>query len=232
MANGCYLAMTAGEFQNCSSLPGRIAWMSCHFSPYGKGLSNLPQALPPGSMLILDDANTPSGHDPDMVLHQLHAAVQAHICSCVLLDFQRPGNEETARMAAHLTKGIHCPVAVSHIYAQALDSAVLLPPIPPDVPLEEHIRPWFGREIWLELSLNTAGYRVTKDGSQFFQPTCFSGKGFVEENLCCHYTMALSDDHIDFTLWRTAEDLSLLMEQAEKHGISQCVGLWQELWNA
>lgn len=232
MPNGCYLAMTAGEFQNCSPLPGRIAWMSCHFSPYGKGLSNLPQALPPGSMLILDDANTPSGHDPDMVLHQLHAAVQAHICSCVLLDFQRPGSEETARMAAHLAKGIPCPVAVSHIYAQALDSAVLLPPVPPDVPLEEHIRPWLGRDIWLELALNTAGYRVTKDGSQFFQPTCFSGKGFVEENLCCHYAMALSDDHIDFTLWRTAEDLPLLMEQAEKHGISQCVGLWQELWNA
>ena len=229
MANGCYLAMTAAEFQNCSSIPTRSAWLSCHFSPYTKGLSNVPGQLPPGAMVILDDANPVCGHDPEAVRAQLDAAVKRNQCSCVLLDFQKPDNEETAAMAVYLGNKLSCPVGISHLYANEMNCAVLLPPIPPDVPLTEYIHPWRGREIWLELALGGIGYRVSRDGAASFQPACFPEKSFTDEPLCCHYAMELYDDHIDFTLWRTAEDLALHMEQAEKCGISQCVGLWQEL---
>ena len=229
MENRCYLAMTAADFQKYSTFPKKCAWMSCHFSSYSKGLSNLPQALPAGAMLILDDSTSPSGHDPDTVLHQLQAAVNTHICSCVLLDFQKPKSEETAAMATHLAKGLSCSVGISHLYAKELACAVLLPPIPPDIPLAEHIQPWRGRKIWLELAMDVMGYRVSKAGSQPFHPTHLPETHLVDRPLCCHYAMEQYDDHIDFILWRTAEDLTLLMEQANKSDISQFVGLWQEL---
>ena len=189
----------------------------------------MPGQLPPGAMVILDDANPVCGHDPEAVRAQLDAAVKRNQCSCVLLDFQKPDNEETAAMAVYLGNKLSCPVGISHLYANEMNCAVLLPPIPPDVPLTEYIHPWRGREIWLELALGGIGYRVSRDGAASFQPACFPEKSFTDEPLCCHYAMELYDDHIDFTLWRTAEDLALLMEQAEKCGISQCVGLWQEL---
>lgn len=229
MENRCYLAMTAAEFQNCSSIPAHSAWLSCHFSPYTKGLSNVPGQLPPGAMVILDDANPVYGHDPEAVRAQLDAAVKKNQCSCVLLDFQKPGNEETAAMAAYLGNKLSCPVGISHLYANEMNCAVLLPPIPPDVPLAEYIQPWAGREIWLELAMDVMGCRITKNGAVAFQPTSIPSKCLTDTSLCCHYATEIYDDYIDFTLWRTAEDLTLLMEQAEKCGISQFVGLWQEL---
>jgi len=231
MENRCYLAMTAAEFQNCSSLQGRIAWMSCHFSSYGKGLSNLPHVLPPGSMLVLDDANPVGEHEPEMVLHQLQAAVKTHICSCILLDFQRSGSKETTAMAEYLTKGLSCPVAVSHIYAKELSCAVLLPPLLPDVPLNEYIQPWSGREIWLELAPSSTGCRVTQNGAQSFTLTNCPDASFHDKELCCHYSIDIQSDHVDFILHRTREDLTALMDQAEKLGITRFVGLWQEFGN-
>ena len=229
MENRCYLAMTAAEFQNCSSIPAHPAWLSCHFSPYTKGLSNVPGQLPPGAMMILDDANPICGHDPEVVRAQLDATVRKNQCSCVLLDFQKPGNEETAAMAVYLGNKLSCPVGISHLYANEINCAVLLPPIPPDIPLAEHIQPWRGRKIWLELAMDVMGYRVSKAGSQPFHPTHLPKTRLIDTSLCCHYATEIYDDYIDFTLWRTAEDLTLLMEQAEKYGVSQFVGLWQEL---
>lgn len=229
MAIECYLAMTAAEFQNCSSIPAQLAWMSCHFSPYTNGLSNVPEQLPARAMLILDDASPVYGHDPEIVLAQLTYAVQQLQCSCVLLDFQHPGIKEAASIAAQITQKLSCPVGVSHHYADGQSCAVLLPPVPVDVPLSEYMRPWKGRDIWLELAPDLIGYRITREGSKPFQPACLPPKGFTDESLCCHYTTELYDDHIDFTLWRTVDDLTRLAEQAKTFGISRCVGLWQEL---
>ena len=44
MALPLHLAMTAEEFNTCP-LPALPAYMACHFSAYGKGLQDLPQAL-------------------------------------------------------------------------------------------------------------------------------------------------------------------------------------------
>ena len=64
MAITPFLAMTAAEMRNISVCPPKIAWMACHFSPYGLGLSNMPKDLPSNSLLIVDDYTPPSGHDP------------------------------------------------------------------------------------------------------------------------------------------------------------------------
>jgi hypothetical protein len=59
------------EIQNSPHLPERIAWMACHFSAYGKGISNMPTSLPPGAALILNDRMPPFGHDPATVAKEL-----------------------------------------------------------------------------------------------------------------------------------------------------------------
>ena len=70
-----YLAMTAAEMAGNSVLPDRMAWMACHFSPSGVGLSNLPHWLPPGSLLILDDSTPIHDHDPQRVASELSACM-------------------------------------------------------------------------------------------------------------------------------------------------------------
>ena len=88
MALPLYLALTAAEFQNCSSLPEHAAWMACHYSPYGLGLSNIPKDLPQGSMLILNDRTPPCRHDPELIARQLGEIAERFQCGGVLLDFQ------------------------------------------------------------------------------------------------------------------------------------------------
>jgi hypothetical protein len=86
-----YLAQTREEFAVCPSLPEHPAWMACHFSPYGTGLSNLPEALPKGSLLILNDRTPVFGHDPLQVAAQLEESVVRLECSGILLDFSQSG---------------------------------------------------------------------------------------------------------------------------------------------
>ena len=47
------------------------------FFPYSTGLSNLPKALPPGSMVILDDITPIHGHDAEAIAAQLRPLVEA-----------------------------------------------------------------------------------------------------------------------------------------------------------
>ena len=163
MAMEPFLAMTAAEIRNISVLPGKIAWMACHFSPYGPGLSNLPKMLPDGSVLMVDDVTPPHRHDPVYVAEQLIGCVEKWKCSSVLLDFQRAGCKETMAIAESLVKALPCPTVVSEIYARDLDCPVFLPPVPPSVPIEEHLVPWKDREIWLELGLDGEILLVHRD---------------------------------------------------------------------
>ena len=95
MALPLYLAMTAAEIRENPFLPGNTAYMACHFSPYGTGLSNLPRDLPPESLLILNDRTPIRGHDPQQIRDQLAQAMAQFQCLGLLLDFQRAGNDET-----------------------------------------------------------------------------------------------------------------------------------------
>jgi len=162
MAIPVYLAMTASEIGNCSTLPGKICWMACHFSPFGKGISNIPRELPGGSILILDDSYPPQGHCPEEIAQQLGAMAGLFPCHGVILDFQRPGCPETARIASRLAQALPCPVAVSALYAGETQGAVLVPPVPLRVPLHKHLAGWSGREIWLELAMDSEEVKLTR----------------------------------------------------------------------
>lgn len=225
-----FLAMTAGEMGEGGSMPAHPAWMACHFSPYGRGLSNLPEALPPGSLLMVDDRNPIQGHDPGQVAAQLAECVKKHQCAGVLLDFQRPGSGEAEALVTWLEETLPCPLGVSSLYGKGRRCAVCLPPPPCHVPLKEHLAPWPGREIWMELAAEGECLRLTPEGIQLAPfSTPMKKAPFREPSLHCRYTIALEENQPRFTLWRTREDLEALEQEAQTLGVTRTLGLWQEL---
>lgn len=230
MEIGPYLAMTASEFAGLEDFPGKKAWMACHFSPWGTGLTNLPPALSPGSLLILSDQFPPAGHDPPRVAAQLRQTVEKLGCAGVLLDFQRPVTDGLRAMAEYLVSSLPCPVGVSDGYAETLDCPVFLSPCPHHTPLAEHLAPWADREVWLDLAVDGSTITLTKDGSTIYPLPLgeIPEGGFMDERLHCHYRTETGDDFARFTLWRTRADLEGLAREAEELGVKALVGLWQE----
>lgn len=226
-----YLALTAAEISLTSPLPSLCAYMACHFSPYTEGISNIPDALPCGSLLILNDRIPCDHHSPDLVAGQLAAAVEWLGCESVLLDFERPPNPETSNMARSIIQSLSCPVAATEAYAKDFSCPVFLSPGPLHMPLAAHLAPWQGREIWLEAALCQEQITVTNIGSDFHPvfPTQKPDGGFYDSKLRCRYRTSVADDHIAFTLFDTPESLNAKLELAHGLGVTRAVGLYQEL---
>ncbi len=223
-----YLAMTGAEFEAWGGTVQGPAWMACHFSPYGQGITNLPPALPENAMLILNDRIPWSGQDPETVLRQLLALPG----ECLLLDLQRGKNPEALNLIEKICQGFDRPVGVSESFGRDLSCAVFLPPVPPDTVLADYLRPWQGREIWLELELNRVLWTVTEQGAVAGPLDAVPETGFRDRELCCHYSVSVREDRADFSLWRAREDLDDLLDQAQVLGVTRAVGLWQELGQA
>lgn len=225
------LAMTPAEISACQRLPEHLAWMACHFSPYGQGLANIPDSLPAGSMLILNDRLSCGGHCPGLVSEQLSEAVARLRCETVLLDFQRPPDGESQAMAEAILSALPCPAAVTEAYAGSLSCPVFLAPAPLHIPLRTYLAPWAGREIWLEAALCQEAIVIVREGVSYvpqFPPEGLSG-GFDETTLRCQYQIQTGSDAIRFTLFDTRDSLAAKLSLAETLGVSRCVGLWQEL---
>ena len=228
MALPLYLAQTAAEMAG-NPHSGQLAWMACHFSPGGSGLSNLPPWLPEGAMLILDDSYPMDGHDPAQILEQLVELIARHSCESLLLDFQRPGLSCQQELAKRLGDLLPCPVGVSELYAHDLSCPVFLPPVPPDRPLSDYLQPWQGRKIWLEAALEGIALTLTESGctaDPFFD---FPENALTDKHLNCHYIIETGADSVIFHLWRTRADLDSLLKEAEMLGVAKAIGLWQEL---
>lgn len=231
MAIPMFLAMTGAEWQANQDITARIAWMACHFSPYGTGLSNRPKSLPPRSLLILNDRTPVWGHDPELIARQLAKTVTELDCQAVLLDFQRPQMRETLEIVNAISQRVPCPVAVTEFYAEGLDCPVFLSPVPPNISLGQHLAPWKGREIWLELALDGMEISVTSEGPRFTPLPLSEPESAVhrDEELLCHYDIAVLPERIRFRLGRTPEDIAALLSAAEEQGVTCAVGLFQEL---
>lgn len=228
-----YLAMTAAQFQQKMPLPSHPAWMACHFSCYGTGLSNCPEKLPHNTLLILNDRTPIWEHDPKVIVDQLQLIAERNKIPGILLDFQRQGIPQTAAVAKAVVEELSCPVAATESYAADLDCPVFLSPPPLHCPLKAYLEPWAGRQIWLEAALDCQQMTVTREGcviSSVF-PHQPSDTGFLEENLFCRYTIKVEEEKIVFTLYRTPETLKSLLSEAEKLGVLLAVGLYQELKN-
>lgn len=226
MAIPLILAMTGAEIQKNTAFPQNIAYLSCHFSPTDPGLSNLPPALPPNTTVILDDRFPITNHAPEEIVHQLSALNP----DSLLLDFQRLPTSEAQRMAGAIVQAHLCPVAVAQPYAESLDCPIFLPPVPLCIPLDEYLRPWRNRQIWLELALDALEITVTAEGSTFTslphaQP---QENTHVDRQLHCHYKISQSEDALRFYLYRTPDDIAALLE-APCPNVTQTIGLFQEL---
>lgn len=220
-----FLAQTAAEIQRPLPKDARKAWMACHFSSYGTGISNLPQDLPEGSMVIVNDFVPVADHDPERIAQQLKEVVKTWQCSRVLLDFQRPNEDRTSDIAKAIVQALPCPVGVSEHYVKGLDCPVFLPPLPLHMALSDYIGPWQGRPVWLELMPDRAVYTVTEKGCT--KETCEDAGPLphLDEQACCRYRIEVSDDAIRFTLCRGATELAQL-RKAEQ--IDCFVGLYQD----
>ena len=226
-----YLALTAAEIPHIASMPNFCAYMACHFSPYTEGISNIPQTLPPSSMLILNDRIPCDHHSPDLVAGQLAATVEQLRCKCVLLDFQRPPEPETSIMVHSILQSLPCPVAVTEVFATGSSCPVFLSPAPLHMPLDAYLEPWQGREIWLEAALCQEQITVKNTGTDFHPvfPTQQLEGGFYDQKLLCRYHTVISDDRITFTLFDTQDTLHQKLEFAHSLGVARAVGLYQEL---
>lgn len=226
-----YLAMTAAEMGACEQLPIQLAYMACHFSPYSTGISNLPEQLPPGSLLILNDRTPICGHDPGLITQQLQQAVETLDCCGVLLDFQRSDVAETELVVSSIVAALQCPVAVSDCYAGDLDCPVFLPPPPLRQPLEGYLQPWQGREVWLEAALGGETAVLTADGCTIIPLELdISEPYFVDEKLCCQYHIDVNPEQFCFHVQRTPPLLDAMLAQAKRLGVTRAVGLYQELY--
>lgn len=225
-----YLAMTAAEMAGSSVLPNRTAWMACHFSSSGTGLSNLPKWLPPGCLLILNDSTPIHDHDPERIASELCVCMERLQCAGLLLDFQRPGEEQAQNLAKYLCQTLTCPVAVSDLYAQELDCGVFVSPIPPDEAMEPRLTRWRGREIWLDTTMEGLELILTQEGASSapLPPWECPEDGQKNQTLHCHYQISLGENRAVFSLWRTEEDIAAQLEEAEALGVTAAVGLFQE----
>ena len=225
-----YLAMTGAEYRGDLTLDFPMAWMACHFSPYSIGLSNLPDFLPNGSMLIVNDLTPIHSHDANTILQQLSQAVHDLQIAKILLDFQRPYNEQLHHLAEVLCKELPCPVAVSEIYAEDIDCPVFLSAPPLICDLKTHLNPWAGREIWLEAATEGACYTVTEDGCN--ATGCKLPEEplpFTDDRLHVRYSVATSTDYACFIVSRGKPEVKNLLSEAASLGVSTSVGLLQQL---
>lgn len=225
-----YLAMTAAEMAGNSAFPRHAAWMACHFSPSGVGLSNLPNWLPPGSLLILDDSTPIHDHNPERIASELSGCMERLQCVGLLLDFQRPGIEQSRKLAEYLCGAFSFPVIVSDSYAGGLNCPVFVSPIAPDEAMVSRLARWLGREVWLDTTMEGLEIVLTEKGAKSTSlphqkyPDC----GLEDRKLHCHYQISLKENSAVFTLWRTKSDISTQLEEAEALGVTAAVGLYQE----
>ena len=223
-----YLSMTATEFAHCRKFPAHTAWMACHFSPYGTGLTNLPAHLPKKSLIIVNDRTPIHRHDPMQIRQALEEIISNLDCSGVLLDFQRSDSSEAIEIINTLL-ALPCPVCVSDIYAKELDCPVFLPPIPITATPEEYLAPWKDREIWLDAAPEDTVFTVNKTGCQRYPCNTTDNFPFHDEQLCCHYRIEPLEGAVRFHLRRTKEDVAELLTHCTAFGVTTGVGLWQEL---
>ena len=224
-----FLAQTCQEMKQFAA--EKTAYMACHFSPYGMGLSNLPDRLPAGSILLLDDSMPPNGHDSGVVESELKDFIGRFDIAAVLLDFQGEMREESMGIAQHLANALPCPVAVSEGYAKELGCPVFLSPTPVNMPLKDHITPWVQQGVYLEIAPMATRFTVTENGCTSL-PIPFEGElQLCDERLHCHYKVEVFPQKAVFTLCRTKDDLQALAEEARQLGVLGTVGLYQELCN-
>ena len=224
-----YLAMTDSEIAANAHIPPQLARMGCHFSE--DGLAGLPQTLPGGTLLVLDDRVPMAAQDPGRILSQLSKALEKFACTGLLLDFQQEKNEPQQELVRLLARKLTVPLAAPPAYA-AEGCRLFLPPVAADQTIEETLHPWAGKRIWLDTAPAAVRLDLTKQGcTRTPLPRVPKPGRFEDANLCCRYSIAAVTDGFQFALYRDRSCIPPLLERAAELGAELAVGLWQE-WGA
>ena len=223
-----YLAMTDAEMHKIPQFPPHPARLGCTFSPDGTGLQDLPEIFPQGAMLIVDD-RIPFCGDPDEIAGSLAEAADKLHPESILLDFERPPTAATLEAAAAIRRLLPCPVGIPPAYGETLDCPLFLPPCPLHMPMADYLRPWKGREIWLEAVLRQQTITVTAKGTTYAPPVP-GGRtgGFYDEFLCCQYTSEITNGQAHFFLFETTDTFD---KKCAHPDITRLVGLYQDWFN-
>lgn len=222
-----YLAMTDGEIAACVRLPPRLARMGCHFSD--DGLVELPQVLPDGALLVVDDSVPMTAQDPEHTLDQLAEALEKFSCTGLLLDFQQAENAPQRELVRLLTRELTIPLAAPPAYAVE-GCRLFLPPVAADQTVEEALSPWAGKKIWLDTAPAAVRLELTKQGCTRTPLPRMAASGiFKDPGLCCRYSIEPTlNGGFQFTLYRDLCCIEAILEQAAAFGAELAVGLSQE----
>lgn len=223
-----YLAMTEGEFRRGVS-PPYPAYLACCFAPFGPGITPPPRTLPRGCALILTDRIEPSFHDPELAARQIHTFARQLQARAIVLDLQRPGHELNRATVRAVSTRAPCSVVVSAAYGDAADAPVLVS-VPAGIALEDALQPWAGRPVWLEMGMSGAQLELTGQGCRRKEAAgILPCPGDPEDkDLCCRYRTAVEADKATFYLYETLETWEEKLLLAEKLGIENAIGLYQE----
>lgn len=225
-----FLAMTAEELAKANPLPTYCGLMACHYSP-GGGLANFPHSLPAGSVILVDDSILPHKQNIDQILYELASCIHRFSARAVILDFQKSGLPENEALV-NAAQTLPCPVIVSEMYGKDLRCPILLPPIPPSCLPKEYLAPYAGREIWLEITMETQTLTLTRDGCRTESNLRNDALlPLYDEQLVAHYGVRCCEDAAIFTLRRDWHDLQNLLESTSQHGVTAAIGLYQEFGN-
>ena len=222
-----YLAMTDGEIAACARLPPRLARMGCHFSD--DGLVELPQTLPSGALLVVDDRVPMAAQNPEHILDQLAEALEELSCTGLLLDFQQKENAPQRELVRLLARELTVPLAAPPAYA-AEGCRLFLPPVAADQTVEEALSPWAGKKIWLDTAPAAVRLELTKQGCTRTPLPRMAASGiFKDPGLCCRYSIEPTlNGGFQFTLYRDRCCIEAILEQAAAFGAELAVGLSQE----
>lgn len=221
-----YLAKTERETLLYPDDAGPIAWLGCSFGK--NGLTGLPEVLPAGSLLVLDDSVPMADQSIPDIADALQQTLAKFSCCGLLLDFQQQGCAQQRTLAEYLAAHLSHPIAAPQEYAPK-GCALFVPPVPPEIPIETYLAPWAGREIWLDMALSVRTLHLTAAGCSVSDDAESDPTGdFYDESLCCVYRIQKTDDGFLFRLARDHRCTRALLDRAAGLGVTAAVGLWQE----
>ena len=229
-----FLAIYAHDFPALPRLPPKVAWMSAHFSTSGPGMSNLPAKLPPGSLIILDDQTPWAGHSIETVCREMTAVLMRTEAYGLLLDFERPPEEETLLLTNALgqcCRELGIPMGAPESYATDPGIAIFHSPLPCQIPPEVLCPP--GRAVWLDVSPTAFLAHIGPDsttGNLTEDEVSFSDESqiFTDPALHCLYRSQPSDNGIDLLLYHTPQSITAMLETQELPGIQLALGLYRD----
>lgn len=231
-----YFAMNRQELERCRTAPPNTAWMACHFSQADAGLSNLPPALPPGSILILNDRVPWSGNDAALCTEQLLSTALRLQCAGLLLDFERVATPAVLHLAEVLQNaagqaGIPCAAPASYLAS----GGTLFHPPALCCAAPGSLAPKSETPVWLDLTPTGCCVTVTENGAsvapanpELLAQSAGQAPIFRDCVRHCHYYSRVEGHAVQFFLYETPGDCMEKCQSSDTTHIALAVALYQE----